>query len=144
MDFDIPTDVAAFLAEVDQFIENKIKPLEAKNDNQRFFDHRRENERTDWAGHTAPLLRPLFLRQSGQCWSPDVQGLRVRLFCVALLCSVTRHAAIGIGGSCGLDRRGTGAEVLEEIPAPDLVPDIVPPKTTRPLNYRFGSSSGNS
>ncbi|MFK8021534.1 MAG: acyl-CoA dehydrogenase family protein [Pseudomonadales bacterium] len=48
MDFDIPTDVAAFLTEVDQFIENKIKPLEAKNDNQRFFDHRRENERTDW------------------------------------------------------------------------------------------------
>jgi len=48
MDFDIPHDIASFLTEVDRFIESKIKPLEAKDDNQRFFDHRRENARTDW------------------------------------------------------------------------------------------------
>ena len=48
MDFEIPADIVAFLAEVDQFIENKIKPLEAKDDNMRFFDHRREDARTDW------------------------------------------------------------------------------------------------
>lgn len=48
MDFDIPTDIAAFLVEVDQFIEEKIKPLEEKDDNIRFFDHRREDARTDW------------------------------------------------------------------------------------------------
>lgn len=48
MDFDIPPDVAEFLVEVDQFIEDKIKPLEAKDDNIRFFDHRREDARTDW------------------------------------------------------------------------------------------------
>lgn len=48
MDFDIPSDVACFLEEVDQFIEDKIKPLEAKDDNIRFFDHRREDARTDW------------------------------------------------------------------------------------------------
>ena len=48
MDFDIPADIAAFLAEVDQFIKEKIKPLEEQNDNIRFFDHRREDARTDW------------------------------------------------------------------------------------------------
>ncbi len=48
MDFNIPSEIAAFLDEVDQFIEAKIKPLEARDDNIRFFDHRREDARTDW------------------------------------------------------------------------------------------------
>ncbi len=48
MDFEIPPDIADFLAEIDRFIEAKIKPLEAKDDNIRFFDHRREDARTDW------------------------------------------------------------------------------------------------
>ena len=48
MDFRIPEDIASFLVEVDQFIEEKIKPLEQADDNMRFFDHRRENARTDW------------------------------------------------------------------------------------------------
>lgn len=48
MDFSIPNDIAAFIAEVDQFIEDRIKPLEQADDNIRFFDHRREDARTDW------------------------------------------------------------------------------------------------
>ncbi len=48
MDFEIPEDIATFLEEVDQFIEDKIKPLEQQGDNIRFFDHRREDARTDW------------------------------------------------------------------------------------------------
>tara|TARA_R110001599_G_scaffold325504_1_gene537685 strand:+ start:56019 stop:57284 length:1266 start_codon:yes stop_codon:yes gene_type:complete len=48
MDFEIPAKIAAFLREVDQFIEEKIKPLENAGDNIRFFDHRREDARTDW------------------------------------------------------------------------------------------------
>ena len=48
MDFSIPKDITDFLGELDQFIENKIRPLEQKDDNIRFFDHRREYERTDW------------------------------------------------------------------------------------------------
>lgn len=48
MDFDIPKDLQEYLDELDQFIEREIKPLEQENDNIRFFDHRRENSRTDW------------------------------------------------------------------------------------------------
>ena len=48
MNFDIPDDIQDFLAEVDAFIETKIKPLEQADDNIRFFDHRREDARTDW------------------------------------------------------------------------------------------------
>jgi acyl-CoA dehydrogenase len=48
MDFDLPVDLAAFLAELDAFIAAEIRPLEAADDNIRFFDHRREWARTDW------------------------------------------------------------------------------------------------
>jgi acyl-CoA dehydrogenase len=48
VDFDIPKDLADYLVELDEFIEREIKPLENSNDNIRFFDHRREDARTDW------------------------------------------------------------------------------------------------
>ena len=46
MDFTIPQDIVAKLAELDRFIEREIKPLEREN--MRYFDHRREHARTDW------------------------------------------------------------------------------------------------
>ncbi len=48
MNFDIPEDIAEFLDELDAFTASHIKPLEEENDNIRFFDHRREDARTDW------------------------------------------------------------------------------------------------
>lgn len=48
MDFNLSPELTAYLAELDAFIEEKIKPLENKDDNIRFFDHRREHARTDW------------------------------------------------------------------------------------------------
>ena len=48
MDFEIPKDLQEYLAELDEFIEREIKPLEEQDDNIRFFDHRREDSRTDW------------------------------------------------------------------------------------------------
>ena len=48
MDFDIPKDLQDYLYVLDDFIEAEIKPLENENDNIRFFDHRREDARTDW------------------------------------------------------------------------------------------------
>ena len=48
MNFDIPQELQAYLNELDEFIEQEIKPLEQENDNIRFFDYRREDARTDW------------------------------------------------------------------------------------------------
>lgn len=48
MDFEIPKDLQDYLGELDDFIEREIKPLENADDNIRFFDHRREDARTDW------------------------------------------------------------------------------------------------
>ena len=54
MNFDIPLEIQQFLDEVDRFIEREIKPLEAADDNIRFFDHRREDARTDWERQGLP------------------------------------------------------------------------------------------
>ena len=48
MDFNIPSDIQDLLDRLDEFIESQIKPLERSDDNIRFFDHRREDARTDW------------------------------------------------------------------------------------------------
>ncbi|MFI0354911.1 acyl-CoA dehydrogenase family protein [Actinomadura sp. 9N407] len=48
MDFTLPEELVELLARIDAFIEREIKPLEQRDDNIRFFDHRREDARTDW------------------------------------------------------------------------------------------------
>jgi acyl-CoA dehydrogenase len=52
MDFEIPSDIRAKLAELDAFIEREIKPLE--RDHIQYFDHRREFARTDWENDGVP------------------------------------------------------------------------------------------
>jgi len=52
MDFQIPAEIRAKLAELDEFIEREIKPLEAQHP--QYFDHRREHARTDWEHDGVP------------------------------------------------------------------------------------------
>ncbi|MCZ8019151.1 acyl-CoA dehydrogenase family protein [Novosphingobium sp.] len=54
MDFALPADLVAYLAELDAFIAAEIKPLEQQDDNIRFFDHRREWARTDFENGGLP------------------------------------------------------------------------------------------
>jgi acyl-CoA dehydrogenase len=54
MDFNIPKDLTDYLGVLDQFIEDEIKPLQAADDNERFFDHRREWARTDFDNDGLP------------------------------------------------------------------------------------------
>ncbi|MBN3854751.1 acyl-CoA dehydrogenase [Paraburkholderia sp. Ac-20340] len=48
MNFNLPDALTAYLAELDAFIADEIVPLQAQDDNERFFDHRREWARTDF------------------------------------------------------------------------------------------------
>lgn len=48
MDFEIPSDIQQTLSQLDQFIDDVIKPIEQRDDNIRFVDHRREYARTDF------------------------------------------------------------------------------------------------
>jgi acyl-CoA dehydrogenase len=54
MDFALPKELVDYLGVLDAFIEAEIKPLQAKDDNERFFDHRREHARTDWDNQGLP------------------------------------------------------------------------------------------
>lgn len=45
---EMPDRIPAYLQELDRFIAEQLKPLEQADDNIRFFDHHRENARTDW------------------------------------------------------------------------------------------------
>ena len=68
MDFAIPQDIRDKLAELDDFIEREIKPLERQDDNIRFFDQRREWARTDFDNDGTP--RPeweALLREMKRC-----------------------------------------------------------------------------
>jgi len=48
LNFDLPPELSAYLGELDDFIARDIAPLQAQDDNERFFDHRREWARTDF------------------------------------------------------------------------------------------------
>jgi acyl-CoA dehydrogenase len=48
MDFTLPDHLVSLLDDLDRFIDDEIVPLQAQDDNDRFFDHRREHSRTDW------------------------------------------------------------------------------------------------
>ena len=54
MDFSIPAEISDYLDQLDRFIEAEIRPLEEKDDNIRFFDHRREWARTDFENEGLP------------------------------------------------------------------------------------------
>lgn len=54
MNFDLPDELGEFLARLDAFIADEIAPLQAADDNERFFDHRREYARTDFENGGLP------------------------------------------------------------------------------------------
>jgi alkylation response protein AidB-like acyl-CoA dehydrogenase len=54
MNFDLPLDLKAYISRLDTFINTTILPLQHSNDNNRFFDHRRESSRTQWDNQGLP------------------------------------------------------------------------------------------
>lgn len=54
MNFDYPAELQEYISRLDSFIRNTILPLQHSNDNNRFFDHRREPSRTQWDNQGLP------------------------------------------------------------------------------------------
>jgi alkylation response protein AidB-like acyl-CoA dehydrogenase len=48
MNFELPADLQAYIKKIDLFINDKVLPLQHADDNNRFFDYRRESSRTQW------------------------------------------------------------------------------------------------
>ncbi|MFJ8812133.1 acyl-CoA dehydrogenase family protein [Amycolatopsis thermoflava] len=74
MDFELPAALRQLLIDLDQFLEDEIWPLQRQDDNERFFDHRREFARTDFEAGGTPrreweeLLREMFRRADRAGW----------------------------------------------------------------------------
>jgi acyl-CoA dehydrogenase len=74
VDFELPAELRQRLSELDDFIDREIKPLQEQDDNERFFDHRREFSRTDVAAGGTPsreweeLLGEMFRRADRAGW----------------------------------------------------------------------------
>jgi alkylation response protein AidB-like acyl-CoA dehydrogenase len=54
MNFELPSDVQDYISRLDAFINDTILPLQHRDDNNRFFDHRREATRTQWQNQGLP------------------------------------------------------------------------------------------
>ncbi|KAI1429016.1 butyryl-CoA dehydrogenase [Xylaria sp. FL1777] len=54
MNFELPPDLREYIAKLDSFIVAQILPLQHKDDNNRFFDYRREPSRTQWDNRGLP------------------------------------------------------------------------------------------
>ncbi|EXJ93950.1 acyl-CoA dehydrogenase [Capronia coronata CBS 617.96] len=54
MNFHLPPDIQTYLTRLDSFIHTQILPLQHRDDNNRFFDHRRESARTQWTNQGLP------------------------------------------------------------------------------------------
>ncbi|MAT04423.1 MAG: acyl-CoA dehydrogenase [Acidimicrobiaceae bacterium] len=79
MNFDLPDDLAAYLDELDDFIEQVIKPMEERDDNIRFFDHRREDARTDWERGGLPNAEWYALLREAKLAADDAGHFRYAL-----------------------------------------------------------------
>lgn len=79
MDFDLPAELSAYLAELDAFIGAEIAPLQAQDDNERFFDYRREWARTDFEKGGLPRVEWEALLREARRRSDNAGHLRFAL-----------------------------------------------------------------
>lgn len=54
MNFNLPDELQQHISQLDAFVRQTILPLQHKDDNNRFFDHRREPSRTQWDNQGLP------------------------------------------------------------------------------------------
>lgn len=54
MNFNLPEELHQHISKLDAFVQQTILPLQHKDDNNRFFDHRREPSRTQWDNQGLP------------------------------------------------------------------------------------------
>jgi acyl-CoA dehydrogenase len=107
VDFELPPALTQTLADLDAFIEREIMPLQAQDDNERFFDHRREWARTDFEAGGTPraeweeLLREMRRRADAAGWlryalPKEVGGQDGTNFDMAVIREHLAHKGLGL------------------------------------------------
>ncbi|KAI2634597.1 butyryl-CoA dehydrogenase [Xylaria nigripes] len=117
MNFELPSDLQEYIAKLDIFIEKKILPLQNSDDNNRFFDHRREPSRTQWENRGLPAPEWEALLTQARKLADEAGFLRfplpqehggqghkdTNLWMCALRCHMAAHPVYGGGLSLAND-----------------------------------------
>jgi acyl-CoA dehydrogenase len=107
VDFELPVELTQKLADLDAFIEREIVPLQQQDDNERFFDHRREYARTDFENGGVPrreweeLLREMRRRADAAGWlryalPKEIGGQDGTNFDMAVIREHLAHRGLGL------------------------------------------------
>lgn len=112
MTFRIPQEIEDYLAELDAFIEAEIRPLVARGDNLRFFDHRREHAGTDSdnGGRPREEWEALLAEMHAGRMSPATTASPCRRGSAAATGPTSHHG--GRGGNTAAQDRGQVVRLL--------------------------------
>ncbi|KAI1293120.1 butyryl-CoA dehydrogenase [Xylaria venustula] len=160
MNFELPSDLQEYIAKLDRFIVAQILPLQQSDDNNRFFDHRREPSRTQWGNRGLPTPEwESLLRQA--CKVADEAGFYrfplpreyggrghkdTNLWMCALRYHMASHAVYGGGLSLANDLQNEHSVVgnfpdflmLHRWGSPQQKAELIPARLTGSFRMTFG------
>ncbi|WP_328306086.1 acyl-CoA dehydrogenase family protein [Actinomycetospora sp. NBC_00405] len=155
MDFELPAELTQRLADLDDFIEAEIRPLEEQDDNARFFDHRREWARTDFEGGGVPrrdweeLLGEMFRRADAAGWlryglPAAVGGSDGTNLDMAVIREHLAHRGLGLHNDLQNESSVVGnfpfVHMVLEYGTPEQREEFLEPMLTRTARVGFGLS----
>ncbi|MCP9979048.1 acyl-CoA/acyl-ACP dehydrogenase [Actinomadura madurae] len=153
MDFALPDDLIRLLADLDAFIEREILPLQAQDDNERFFDHRREYARTDFENGGVPrpeweeLLGEMFRRADAAGWlryglPGEVGGSGGTNLDMAVIREHLAHRGLGLHNDLQNESSVVGnfpfVHMLLEYGTPEQKEEFLEPMLAREKRIGFG------
>ena len=153
MDFELPVDLTGRLAALDEFIEREIKPLQEADDNERFFDHRREYARTDFENGGVPrreweeLLGEMFRRADAAGWlryglPKEIGGSGGGNLDMAVIREHLAHKGLGLHNDLQNESSVVGnfpfAHMLLEFGTKEQKDEFLEPMLTRTKRIGFG------
>jgi acyl-CoA dehydrogenase len=153
VDYELPVELVQRLTELDAFIEREIVPLQAQDDNERFFDHRREWARTDFEAGGTPraeweeLLGEMKRRADRAGWlryglPKEVGGSGGSNFDMAVIREHLAHKGLGLHNDLQNESSVVGnfpvAHMLLGFASPEQLAEYMEPMLAGEVRIGFG------
>ena len=153
MDFELPVELVQRLADLDEFIEREIVPLQRRDDNERFFDHRREWARTDFEAGGTPrpeweeLLGEMLAKADAAGWlryglPKEIGGQDGSNFDMAVIREHLAHKGLGLHNDLQNESSVVGnfpvAHMLLGFGTPEQRVEFLEPMLAREKRLGFG------
>ncbi|MDT7589389.1 MAG: acyl-CoA dehydrogenase [Pseudonocardiales bacterium] len=153
MDFELPLELVQRLADLDEFIEREIVPLQRRDDNERFFDHRREWARTDFEAGGTPrpeweeLLGEMLAKADAAGWlryglPKEIGGQDGSNFDMAVIREHLAHKGLGLHNDLQNESSVVGnfpvAHMLLGFGTPEQRAEFLEPMLAREKRLGFG------